>query len=135
MRKKEGDASPKDIVQRIMTSAAATKKHMSRFITSFFILFYLLTLPYIKRNALNRNAVLANLYWLDCFGFRFIMRILPVELSCYASEEEISKTIVPLVTKYFPAETQDPQKVGLLYTYLPIAIEIQGSSFAVKNRE
>lgn len=31
MKRREGDPSPKDIVQHAMTSAAATKKHMSRF--------------------------------------------------------------------------------------------------------
>ncbi|KAF4394944.1 hypothetical protein F8388_017672 [Cannabis sativa] len=75
MSKREGDPGPKDIVQNIMTTAAATKKHMSR----------------------------------------FILRILPVELACYASEEEISRAIVPLVEKYFPVETETPQKFAVLY--------------------
>ncbi|KAI3968176.1 hypothetical protein MKX01_018479 [Papaver californicum] len=35
---------------------------------------------------------------------RFILRVLPVEVTCYASEEEISKAIKPLISKYFPAE-------------------------------
>jgi tRNA acetyltransferase TAN1 len=52
MRKKDGDKSPKDIVTWIVTSAASTRKHMSR----------------------------------------FILRILPIEVSCYASKEEIPKT-------------------------------------------
>jgi tRNA acetyltransferase TAN1 len=51
MRKKDGDKSPKDIVTRIVTSAASTRKHMSR----------------------------------------FILRILPIEVSSYASKEEILK--------------------------------------------
>lgn len=32
MRKRDGDPGPKDIVQHMMTSAAATRKHMSRLI-------------------------------------------------------------------------------------------------------
>lgn len=34
MRKKDGDRSPKDIVHQIVTSAASTRKHMSRYICS-----------------------------------------------------------------------------------------------------
>ncbi|KAG8638327.1 hypothetical protein MANES_14G005500v8 [Manihot esculenta] len=75
MRKRDGDPSPKDIVQHMMTSAASTRKHMSR----------------------------------------FILRVLPIEVSCYASEEEISKAIAPVVAKYFPVDTQDPQKFAVLY--------------------
>jgi hypothetical protein len=43
--------------------------------------------------------------------YRFILRILPIELACYASEEDISKEIKPLVAQHFPVETQNPQKV------------------------
>ncbi|RDY03983.1 THUMP domain-containing protein 1, partial [Mucuna pruriens] len=75
MRKKDGDQGPKEIVHRIVTSAASTRKHMSR----------------------------------------FILRILPIEVSCYASKEEISKAIKPLVEQYFPVETQNPQKFAVLY--------------------
>ncbi|BAU00659.1 uncharacterized protein HKW66_Vig0162570 [Vigna angularis] len=75
MRKKDGDRSPKDIVHRIVTSAASTRKHMSR----------------------------------------FILRILPIEVSCYASKEEISKAMKPLVEQYFPVETQNPHKFAVLY--------------------
>ncbi|KAI9075977.1 hypothetical protein K1719_042049 [Acacia pycnantha] len=77
MRKKDGSPGPgpKDIVQHMVTSAALTRKHMSR----------------------------------------FILRILPIELACYASEEEISKAIKPLVERYFPVETQNPQKFAVLY--------------------
>ncbi|KAJ6750771.1 hypothetical protein OIU85_001320 [Salix viminalis] len=71
MRKIDGDPCPKDIAQHMMTSAASTRKHMSR----------------------------------------FILRVLPIEAACYASEEEISRAIAPVVEKYFPADTQDPQKV------------------------
>ncbi|XP_030458454.1 uncharacterized protein LOC115679054 isoform X1 [Syzygium oleosum] len=46
---------------------------------------------------------------------RFILRILPVEVACYASEEEISRAMKPLVTKYFPLETDHPQKFAVLY--------------------
>ncbi|GAV65037.1 THUMP domain-containing protein [Cephalotus follicularis] len=75
MRKRDGDPGPKDIVQHMMTSAAATRKHMSR----------------------------------------FILRVLPVEVACYASEEEISRAIKPLVEQHFPVETQSPQKFAVLY--------------------
>ncbi|KAG4987420.1 THUMP domain-containing protein 1 [Glycine max] len=75
MRKKDGDRSPKDIVHRIVTSAASTGKHMSR----------------------------------------FILRILPIEIACYASKEEISRAIKPLVEQYFPVETQNPHKFAVLY--------------------
>ncbi|KAI4351174.1 hypothetical protein L6164_005554 [Bauhinia variegata] len=46
---------------------------------------------------------------------RFILRILPIEVSCYASEEEISKAVKPLVERYFPVETQNPEKFAVLY--------------------
>ncbi|KAJ9139744.1 hypothetical protein P3X46_030449 [Hevea brasiliensis] len=75
MRKRDGDPSPRDIVQHMMTSAASTRKHMSR----------------------------------------FILRVLPIEVSCYASEEEISKAMTPVVAKYFPVDTREPQKFAVLY--------------------
>ncbi|KAF5447731.1 hypothetical protein F2P56_033258 [Juglans regia] len=75
MRKIDEDPGPKDIVQHIMTSAASTKKHMSR----------------------------------------FILRMLPIEVACYTSEEEISRAIKPLVAQYFPVETQNPQKFAVLF--------------------
>ncbi|KAK7307914.1 hypothetical protein VNO77_41390 [Canavalia gladiata] len=75
MRKKDGDQGPKDIVHRIVTLAASTRKHMSR----------------------------------------FILRILPIEVTCYASKEEILKAIKPLVEQYFPVETQNPHKFAVLY--------------------
>ncbi|KAJ1391274.1 THUMP domain [Sesbania bispinosa] len=75
MRKKNGDLGPKDIVHQIVTSAASTRKHMSR----------------------------------------FILRILPIEVTCYASKEEISKAIKPLVEQHFPVETQNPHKFAVLY--------------------
>lgn len=75
MRKRDGDPSPKDIVQYIMTSLASTRKHVSR----------------------------------------FMLRVLPIEVTCYASEEEITRAIKPLVTQYFPVETEHPQKFAVLY--------------------
>ncbi|KAK9100351.1 hypothetical protein Scep_023781 [Stephania cephalantha] len=75
MHKREGDPGPAKIVQHIMTSAASTKKHMSR----------------------------------------FILRILPAEITCYASEEEISKAIKPLIEEHFPADAQSPVKFAVLY--------------------
>ncbi|KAF8403722.1 hypothetical protein HHK36_011826 [Tetracentron sinense] len=75
MHKRDGDPGPKAIVQHMITSAASTRKHMSR----------------------------------------FILRVLPVEVTCYASEEEISKAIKPLIAQYFPAEAQTPQKFAVLY--------------------
>ncbi|XP_042481462.1 uncharacterized protein LOC122061944 isoform X1 [Macadamia integrifolia] len=75
MHKREGDPSPKEIVQHMMMSAASTRKHMSR----------------------------------------FILRVLPVEVACYASEEEISRAIKPLIAKYFPTEAPTPQKFAVLY--------------------
>ncbi|XP_028091665.1 vacuolar protein sorting-associated protein 13-like protein isoform X3 [Camellia sinensis] len=72
MRKKDGDPSPKDIVQHMMMSIASTRKHISR----------------------------------------FILRVLPVEVTCYASEDEITRAIQPLISQYFPVETQTALKVG-----------------------
>ncbi|XP_020103192.1 uncharacterized protein LOC109720464 isoform X2 [Ananas comosus] len=72
MHKRAGDPSPVDIVQRMMSSAASTRKHMSR----------------------------------------FILRVLPAELTCYASEEEITKAIKPLVEQYFPSAATTPVKVN-----------------------
>ncbi|KAK4441429.1 THUMP domain-containing protein 1 [Sesamum alatum] len=75
MRKIDGDPSPKDIVQHMMTSLASTKKHVSR----------------------------------------FLLRVLPVEVSCYTSEEEIKRAITPVIDKYFPVETEVPRKFAVLY--------------------
>ncbi|KAL7174268.1 hypothetical protein ACSBR2_033512 [Camellia fascicularis] len=75
MRKKDGDPSPKDIVQHMMMSIASTRKHMSR----------------------------------------FILRVLPVEVTCYASEDEITRAIQPLISQYFPVETQTALKFAVLY--------------------
>ncbi|KAG2562680.1 hypothetical protein PVAP13_8KG399600 [Panicum virgatum] len=75
MHKRAGDPGPVEIVQNIMSSAASTRKHMSR----------------------------------------FILRVLPAEVACYASEEEISKAISPLVEKYFPKECPTSHKFAVLY--------------------
>lgn len=75
MRKREGDPSPKSIVQHMMTSLASSKKHVSR----------------------------------------FMLRVLPIEISCYASDEEISRAIKPLTEQFFPVEVQTPLKFSVIY--------------------
>lgn len=37
--------------------------------------------------------------------------MLPIEVSCYASDEEITRAIKPLIEQHFPVETQTPHKV------------------------
>ncbi|CAN1264000.1 THUMP domain-containing protein 1 homolog [Linum perenne] len=73
--KRDGDPSPKDVAQLMMTSAASTKKHMSR----------------------------------------FLLRVLPIEVSCYPSEEDISRAVAPVFAKYFPADASEPQKFAVMY--------------------
>ncbi|KAE9462205.1 hypothetical protein C3L33_05892, partial [Rhododendron williamsianum] len=46
---------------------------------------------------------------------RFMLRVLPVEVTCYASEEEITRAIKPLILQYFPVETQTAIKFAVLY--------------------
>lgn len=75
MHKNLGDPGPVSIAQHMMTSAASTRKHMSR----------------------------------------FILRVVPVEVTCYASEVELSKAIKPLMEHYFPIESPTPQKFAVLY--------------------
>ncbi|CAO2146961.1 unnamed protein product [Urochloa humidicola] len=75
MHKRDGDPGPVEIVQNMMSSAASTHKHMSR----------------------------------------FILRVLPAEVACYASEEEITKAMGPLVEKYFPKECATAHKFAVLY--------------------
>ncbi|KAD7477127.1 hypothetical protein E3N88_00263 [Mikania micrantha] len=70
----EKDPTPKEIAESIITSAATTRRHMSR----------------------------------------FILRVLPIELTCYASEEEISRAIKPLIAQYFPIDPQTPYKFAVL---------------------
>ncbi|CAA6663572.1 unnamed protein product [Spirodela intermedia] len=48
-------------------------------------------------------------------GSIFILRVLPAEVSCYASVDEITKEIKPLIAQYFPEETKNPQKYAVLY--------------------
>ncbi|KAK6925569.1 THUMP domain [Dillenia turbinata] len=75
MRKKDMEPSTKEIVEHMLTSAASTRKHISR----------------------------------------FILRVLPVEVTCYASEEEITRAMKPLVEQYFPVETETACKFAVLY--------------------
>ncbi|XP_008800257.1 THUMP domain-containing protein 1 homolog isoform X2 [Phoenix dactylifera] len=75
MHKRGGDPGPVDIVHHMMSSAASTRKHMSR----------------------------------------FILRVLPAEVTCYASEEEIKNAIKPLIEQYFPSEASTPSKFAVLY--------------------
>uniref|UniRef100_A0A0E0MGF1 THUMP domain-containing protein n=1 Tax=Oryza punctata TaxID=4537 RepID=A0A0E0MGF1_ORYPU len=82
MHKRDGDPGPVEIVQNMMSSAASTRKHMSRLSFSMYA--------------------------------RFILRVLPTEVTCYASEEEITKAISPLVEKYFPKESS-VYKFAVLY--------------------
>ncbi|XP_022154313.1 THUMP domain-containing protein 1 [Momordica charantia] len=46
---------------------------------------------------------------------RFILRVLPIEVACYASVEEISRAIKPLIEKNFPVESESPVKFAVLY--------------------
>ncbi|KAH9608773.1 hypothetical protein KSS87_019669 [Heliosperma pusillum] len=46
---------------------------------------------------------------------RFLLRVLPVEVSCYASDEEISRAIKPLVEQHFPADSETPIKFAVQY--------------------
>ncbi|XP_051120721.1 uncharacterized protein LOC127244292 [Andrographis paniculata] len=46
---------------------------------------------------------------------RFLLRVLPVEVTCYTSDDEIKRAIKPLIEKYFPVETQTPRKFAVLY--------------------
>lgn len=75
MHKRPGSPSPTCMLEHMLTKAASTRKHMSR----------------------------------------FILRILPAEVTCYASEEEISKAIKPLLLEHFPALAQIPQKFAVLF--------------------
>ncbi|XVF69580.1 hypothetical protein PTKIN_Ptkin11bG0092600 [Pterospermum kingtungense] len=56
---------------------------------------------------------------------RFILRVLPVEVACYASEEEITKAMKALVVQYFPVETENPRKtvclIGIVEKYKELA--------------
>lgn len=83
------------------------------------------TLEY-RELALNKHLMVTGtkLCTLCIFVGRSILRVLPIELACYTSEEEISRAIKPLVAQYFPLETQSPQKVrsfiSLIISYLSV---------------
>lgn len=46
---------------------------------------------------------------------RFLLRLLPVEVSCYASGEEISRAITPIIKQYFPVDAEAPVKFAVQY--------------------
>ncbi|CAI9781295.1 unnamed protein product [Fraxinus pennsylvanica] len=46
---------------------------------------------------------------------RFLLRVLPIEITCYASDEEIRRAIKPVIEQFFPVETQNPLKFAVLY--------------------
>lgn len=46
---------------------------------------------------------------------RFLLRVLPVEVSCYASPEEISRAMKPLTDHYFPVDSETPVKFAVQY--------------------
>ncbi|CAA2987000.1 THUMP domain-containing 1 [Olea europaea subsp. europaea] len=46
---------------------------------------------------------------------RFLLRVLPIEMTCYASDEEIRRAIKPVIEQFFPIETQNPLKFAVLY--------------------
>lgn len=48
---------------------------------------------------------------------RFLLRVLPVEVTCYTSDDEIRRAIKPVIEKYFPIETEKPHKVDMLLFY------------------
>lgn len=105
MRKREGDPSPKDIVHHMMTSLAVTKKHVSRLAPD--LSQFLKICPAFGVTQLRA--------WR--FFTRFLLRLLPVEVSCYTSDEEIRRAIKPVIEKYFPIETEKPRKVNMLLSY------------------
>jgi len=69
-----------------------------------------------------------KLYYL--FIYRFIIRMLPIEVACYASEEEISRAIAPVVEKYFPVDTQDPLKVPRIIYSLILTSKVNWHYFS-----
>lgn len=104
MRKTDGEPGPEAVVQHMMTSIASTRKHISRFASSSWI---------SVRNEAWRSSYTGSLKcFIICLIYpRFILRVLPVEVACYASGEEISRAIKPLIEKNFPVESQSPKKV------------------------
>ena len=60
--------------------------------------------------------------------------MLPIEVACYTSEEEISRAIKSLVAQHFPVDTQNPQKVVLLINYaIPYLTLADTQSLNVSN--
>ena len=120
MHKRAGDPGPVEIVQNMMSSAASTRKHMSRFRFGAIAAH----LPLSSLILIFKDAVFLCWYrLLSCFHTyklpiwmhtRFILRVLPAEVACYASEEEITKAISPLVEKYFPKECPSGHKASCL---------------------
>ena len=120
MHKRAEDPGPVEIVQNMMSSAASTRKHMSRFRFGAIAAH----LPLSSLILIFKDAVF--LWWyrlLRCFctyklpiwmHTRFILRVLPAEVARYASEEEITKAISPLVEKYFPKECPSGHKASCL---------------------
>jgi tRNA acetyltransferase TAN1 len=114
MHKRDGDPGPVEIVQNMMSSAASTRKHMSRFI--FDVIGIYLSLFSLSLVFQGINSYLLCSYFLayrlpSWLYFRFILRVCPAEVVCYASEEEITRAISPLVEKYFPKESPSGHKV------------------------
>lgn len=107
MRKRDGDPSPKDIVQHMVTSVASTRKHMSRFTG---VGLDLLPLFWWIGDPIQKACIEYSVFH-KMVLFRFLLRVLPVEVTCYASEDEITKAIKPLISQYFPVETQIALKV------------------------
>lgn len=120
MHKRAGDPGPVEIVQNMMSSAASSRKHMSRFRFGAIAAH----LPLSSLILIFKDAVFLCWYrLLSCFctyklpiwmHARFILRVLPAEVACYASEEEITKAISPLVEKYFPKECPSGRKASCL---------------------
>ncbi|KAJ8449429.1 hypothetical protein Cgig2_002226 [Carnegiea gigantea] len=46
---------------------------------------------------------------------RFLLRVLPVEVSCYTSPEEISRAVKPLFERYFDVDAEAPVKFAVQY--------------------
>lgn len=59
-----------------------------------------------------------------------MLRVLPIEMACYASDEEITKAIKPLIAQYFPQETQNPLKVTFI-PFLSIIISMMFITFLI----
>jgi tRNA acetyltransferase TAN1 len=114
MHKRDGDPGPVEIVQNMMSSAASTRKHMSRFIfdvIGIYLSFFSLSLVFQGINYYVLCSYFLAYRLPSWLYFRFILRVCPAEVVCYASEEEITRAISPLVEKYFPKESPSGHKV------------------------